>query len=89
MGDVKPISGWEVEPQPDVVWASRLDNRYLVEVVQHTLDPYAGRLRIFDKDNEFAVLLDEPTPISYGAPFGPDVDDVSQWQQRVMEVVDQ
>lgn len=87
MSEVKPVGEWDIEAQPDVVWATRLDDRYLIEVVASE-NPYKGQLRVFDKEQDFTVLLDEPTGIAYGAPFGPDVDDVARWQERVLEVVD-
>lgn len=87
MSDVKPVGGWELEPQPNVVWASRLDNRYLIEVVVDESNPYTGWLRVFDKERDFEVLFDEPTGIAYGAPFGPDTDDVARWQERTIELI--
>jgi hypothetical protein len=83
---VQPLGGWDYDGHPDIVWASRLDDRYLVEVVRTS--ERLARLRLFDNKESPIVLLDESVPLSYGALFGPDVDDVARWQERVMEVVD-
>lgn len=34
------------------------------------------------------VLLDQSTDLYYGAPFGPDVDDVQRWQQESMAAIE-
>lgn len=67
------------------IWESRLDNKYDVSVVGDPDDSYRGTLRISSEDK---VLLEEPVGVSYGAPFGPDVDDVAAWQERAVTFID-
>jgi hypothetical protein len=67
------------------VWQSRLDDKYDVSVTQNDEDAYKGTLRVVENGD---VLLEEPVGISYGAPFGPDVADVAEWQQRAAEFID-
>jgi hypothetical protein len=88
MAKLQPLSTWEDDggPSKGVVWFSKLDNRYLVEVVR--TGQYSGKLRIFDKEKGFECLLDEETGLSYGALFGPDISDVYGWQDRVTDFVD-
>lgn len=66
-----------------LVWETKLDKRYDV-FVERSSD-YTGVLIIKDGDKE---LLREKVGLSYGAKFGPDVDDVNQWKERAIGVVD-
>jgi len=66
-------------------WQTRLDNKYDVFVEYGEDDAYHGFLVIKDGEKE---LLREATHISYGARFGPDMDDVTTWQNRACEIVD-
>lgn len=103
---VEPLARWETEEITDpgrLVWWSRLDNRYQIEV--HRLDEdladklgidmsdqetqgYRGVLCIFDHEQEDALLGIERVGLSYGAMFGPDVMDVEEWQMKVVNFVD-
>jgi hypothetical protein len=101
---LQPKAHWETEEINDtasLVWWSRLDGRYQIEVHQATEDAlhalglnrgsdrvYQGILCIFDHDNDDELLMAEAVPLSYGAIFGPDVDDVAVWQERVIAFVD-
>jgi hypothetical protein len=83
-----PLSDWSddgasIEP---VVYRSRLDKRFLVEVVR--LADSSAALRVFDHTEGDMLLLNEPTGLTFGAAFGADVADVVAWQHRVLEVVD-
>ena len=66
------------------VWTSKLDDKYDV-FVESESDPYKGFLVIKDGDKE---LFREETTISFGGPFGPDMDDVDRWQTKACEVID-
>lgn len=82
-----PITKWRDDSALDgVVWANDLDDRYLVEVQR--IDDNSAKLVIFDHNDNDKVLLEEVVGLSYGAIFGPDVDDVATWQDRVVEFID-
>lgn len=83
-----PLATWDDNnsSHPDLVWWSRLDGRYQVEV--HQTGGYYGILYIFDHQNGDALIHSEQVGLAYGARFGPDVDDVSTWQEKAIEVVD-
>jgi hypothetical protein len=66
-----------------LIWASTLDDKYLVQV-QRTAH-YSGALCIFDGEK---TLLEQPVGLSYGAAFGPDISDVSDWEQRAVAFID-
>lgn len=95
MEAVRPLSSFADEREsflidPRLVWRSRLDGRYLIEVIRDEAEPeYHARLRVFDSAADMRCLLDEPVGLSYGARFGPDVDDVAAWQDRVLKLVDE
>lgn len=81
--------GWDGEANRlGCAWWSRLDGRWLVEVQYDVPPGPTGKLCVFDKMRDFALLHEEPTAIIEGARFGPDVDDVARWQLRCMEIVD-
>lgn len=91
----KPIMPWDSEEgfAESVVWWSRLDDRWQVEVRRADDDPeydpgYRGELLIFDHTNNDRLVHSEHVGLAYGARFGPDVDDVNFWQQRTVELVD-
>lgn len=85
---MKPELGWDdrAESSESVVWRSQLDDRYLIEVVR--TGERTANLRVFDHTNNDAVLLTEDVGLSYGAVFGPDVEDVSDWKDRVLRLID-
>lgn len=97
-----PIMDWDSqEPwQAGIVWWSRLDGRYQIEVqrlsepqltpdgVEVPDDAYRGTLCIFDRQQDDQLIHEEPVPIAYGAPFGADISDVAVWQQKALEVID-
>jgi hypothetical protein len=86
----KPIMPWDsTEPfdaEGRVVWWTRLDKRYQIEVIR--TGDYAARYLVFDHERDDELILDEPTNLSYRALFGPDVADVAMWQERALEFVD-
>lgn len=70
----------------DVVWENTLDNgAYQCKVVRAEGDGYSGEL-VVSQDDE--VIHREVVGLSYAARFGPDVADVAEWSERVVEVVD-
>jgi hypothetical protein len=73
---------------PDLVWSSTLDNRFIIRV-ERTGD-YTADLVIIDNGLEGdPEVLREATGLSYRALFGPDVDDVATWQARAIKFVDE
>ncbi|WP_024794997.1 hypothetical protein [Tomitella biformata] len=88
-----PIMNWDTnEPtDPDgwVVWWSRFDGRYQVEVTRlNNADANSGQLTVY-AGRTGEVLHSEPVGIAYGAPFGPDVSDVDLWRCLAMAAVDE
>jgi hypothetical protein len=69
--------------QYNVVWTSALDGKYEVTVTR--IDDYLAELTIAESNR---VLHRETVGLSYGATFGPDVADVSEWQRVAVEFVD-
>lgn len=67
------------------VWQSRLDKKYHCSVTR--LSERKGQLKIVDEENQ-NVLLDKEVGLSYGAIFGPDVDDVRTWEEDCINVID-
>lgn len=100
MSDPTPKGGWEDSGpvRPGCAWWNRLDGRYLVEVQygDHSiitprpdgLSDEHGTLCIFDNDEDFKLVHQEPTTIVEGARFGPDVMDIERWCDRAIEIVD-
>jgi hypothetical protein len=66
-----------------IVWPSKLDNKYTVEVTR--TEPYRGELTIADGST---VLHREPVGLSFDALFGSDVVDVAEWQEIATAFVD-
>lgn len=67
----------------DTIWSANLDDKYVCAVTR--LDESRGRLTV--KDGE-RTLLDEVVGLAYGAMFGPDIDDVLDWQDKCVAAVD-
>ena len=69
---------------PDTaIWSSMLDRRYTVAV--NRLGQYRGELMIRDGAQ---LIHRQEVSLMYGAIFGPDIDDVSAWQEIATRVVD-
>lgn len=85
-----PLAAWDDDRSEHrlLVWWSRLDGRYLVEVDR--IDGTADRalLRVFDHADTERELLREPVRLAYGARFGPDLEDLAAWQSRAVTFVD-
>ena len=71
---------------PELVWAGTVDSGSWVVQVWHSGD-YRGQLRIWAAGSS-EPFFNEAVGLSYGARFGPDVDDVRAWQERSVEVID-
>lgn len=86
--EIQPLADWDNDQSshPELVWWSRLDNRYQIEV--HRKGERTAKLIIFDHNQNDEVLKTFDVGLSYGAIFGPDIDDVSTWQDMAVEFVD-
>ena len=73
-------------PKVDVIWESKLDDKYLCSVVR--INKRGGNLRVVETTTG-RELLNQDVGLLYGARFGPDVDDVDKWQSICTAVVDQ
>jgi hypothetical protein len=84
----RPIMKWDdtEEYKDEVIWWTRLDDRYLIET-RRTGDSKAD-LVIFDRDRDFEEIFCEEVGLMYGAMFGPDVSDVGEWQEKAVDFVD-
>ncbi len=67
-----------------MIWQATMDRRYDCRVDR--VSEYEGILIMTDTVDS-KELLREPVTLSYGAPFGADVADVEDWQQRCMAAV--
>jgi hypothetical protein len=68
------------------VWCAILDLRYKIEVQRDS--DYAATLVIFDgKDND-KIILEKEVSLAYGARFGPDIDDLTSWQNIACACID-
>ena len=75
------------EPDPQVIWQQTLDEgQYEGKVIR--IDEDRGLLIVTDVSAGIAFSGEEVT-LSYGAIFGPDVDDVAHWQEITAERVDE
>lgn len=66
------------------IWKDVLDKKYPTYVER--LEPYKGELVIMDGDKE---IYRRPINISYDAKFGPDVMDISEWENMVAKFIDE
>lgn len=83
-----PLAKWDDNDSSheNLVWWSRLDGKYQVEV-QRT-GSYTAELVVYDHADGDKELMREAVGLSYGARFGPDVSDVSLWQNKSADFVD-
>jgi hypothetical protein len=69
-----------------VVWENTVDdNEYQCKVTRLDGDGYRGMLTV---TNDGEVIHQEEVGLAYAARFGPDMDDVATWQDRVVQVID-
>lgn len=67
----------------NTVWTSTLDNRYTVTITR--MKPYHAELTIADGEQ---VIHRQPVVLKYDALFGPDVDNVCEWQEIAVQFID-
>lgn len=68
----------------DIVWEAELDEKYKCKV--YRMGTYNGALIITDMLGK--ILLQKPVTMTFGARFGPDVDDVETWQEMCVDFAD-
>lgn len=81
---VGPVMDWDSTEATDgdwVVWWSRLDGRYQVEVIRDPGSTSVATLTVYDHSDDDAVVHALRVGLAYGAVFGPDVDDVRTWRE--------
>jgi hypothetical protein len=70
------------------VWDQTVDDgRFRCYVEQDPDNAYRGELIVLLAETG-TVIHAESVGIAYGAPFGPDVDDVGAWQDKCITVID-
>ena len=87
---VGPIMEWDSTEPTDgdwVVWWSRLDDRYQVEVTRDPDNTSRAKLTIYDRANNNTEVHTEQVDLAYGAVFGPDTSDVNEWKEIAAGVV--
>jgi hypothetical protein len=86
----KPIMAWSSEELYDknqvMIWWSRLDNKYQIEVQR--IDGYHANLIIFDHELKDKKIFEKKVGLSYGARFGPDMEDVENWREIAAGFID-
>lgn len=85
----KALADWDDDHfrHPELVWWSRLDGRWQVEV-QRRPEEYTATLAIFDHNDGNKLVHEEQVGLAYNAQFGPDVADVADWQVKAIEFAD-
>lgn len=68
------------------IWEAKLDKEFDCKVER--LRERVGHLSVTNTESK-EVILDKDVDLSYGALFGPDVDDVAYWQDLCIEAVDE
>lgn len=87
---VGPVMDWDSAEPTDgdwVVWWSRLDGQYQVEVTRDPDNTSRANLTIYDRANNNAEVHAEQVGLAYGAVFGPDTGDVDKWTAIALRVV--
>lgn len=73
------------------VWDQTVDEgTWHAWVEQNPHDEYAGSFHLarVNGDGTEHEVIQQTVRIAYGAPFGPDVDDVLTWQNMALEYID-
>lgn len=69
----------------DVIWQQTMDGgAFTLRVTR--IDESTGLLQVSVNNGE--RLHEERVPLAYGALFGPDIDDLAQWQETTINIVD-
>lgn len=85
----KPLVPWNSPDEtshPQLVWRDKIDNRYLAEV--RRISAYEGKFCVFDHNQNDKEIASWKISLSYGAPFGPDIEDVLKWQEKIIDFID-
>ena len=85
----QPLLPWdspEDSDHPQLVWRSKLDRRFLIEV--HRTNSRSGKLFVFDHNKNDQEIFSTDIGFSYGATFGPDVIDIQEWENKVLDFID-
>jgi hypothetical protein len=69
----------------DVVWYGATDDGYEAIVVRTA--PYQGRLTV-GKTSTLEKILVRDVSLAYDALFGPDADDVADWQEWASQAIE-
>ncbi len=76
------------EIKEDVVWEGTVDDHtWHAKVVGIESNEYRGVLTVTRVSDDKEILCEE-VGLSFGAKFGPDVDDVNLWAQMVIGAID-
>lgn len=70
----------------DIVWEATVDGNTWKAQVVRTGD-YTGTLEVYRVDGN-DLIHSESVGLSYQAIFGPDVEDVAEWQVKALDVID-
>jgi hypothetical protein len=89
----KPLGKYNVENNTVIddtvdglVWGGIVDRRYISEVQRVTNQ--IGQLLVFDTRTLNEIIHQQEVNLSYGAQFGPDMADIEEWKDMVLQVID-
>jgi hypothetical protein len=68
------------------VWHAVLDGRYVGQVQRVSRN--SATLCLFDSAESMKCLFEQQVSLAYGAIMGPDIDDVIDWQQKLLDFID-
>jgi hypothetical protein len=69
----------------EIVWKSTLDDKY--ECIVKRSEKKCGRLIVTNTETK-EIILDKEVDLSYGAQFGPDIMDIVEWQDMIVDTID-
>lgn len=71
----------------EIIWQSTLDDKY--ECIVYRIENQQSRGQLIVKNiNTGEIILDKEVALSYGAQFGPDIADIGEWQEMIIDAVD-
>lgn len=83
----RPTAWKHVDYDPtDIIYATQIDRRYELQVFRSRQSHRIGVLVVSEPDT--TPVLERPVVLFYGAPYGPDGDDVDQWFQMATAAID-
>ena len=89
----KPLATYNIEINETdsrgdslLIWVAILDRRFKCEV-QRTGTRQAS-LFVFDSKDNDKIIYESRVSLSYDAKFGPDIGDVTEWQEMCSKAVD-